>query len=213
MKKTIITLFIAASTSSSFAYLTTYEASTNTLSEGQASVSATSSDLTDIVTSTTTDFSLGTDIWSPESAGTVSNFSFTNADGTTHTFAGGTGTTITAVHFFGLDNSFTIDAGGVGFSLVSGWDSTLSATGLVSNVGSVNAVGLTSGTAITGANGNFDQGHGTIVFDSAVSSFTLTENSGAADTVTLQFSTAIPEPSSTALLGLGGLAFILRRRR
>lgn len=32
------------------------------------------------------------------------------------------------------------------------------------------------------------------------------------DSISLQF-TAIPEPSSTALLGLGGLAFALRRRR
>lgn len=81
-------------------------------------------------------------------------------------------------------------------------------------------------TGPTGATANFlgfdaidiDLQGGTAVVDLAAGTFTGLTGTGAAGTramnVDLSFSISpIPEPSSVALLGLGGLALIVRRRR
>jgi len=56
-----------------------------------------------------------------------------------------------------------------------------------------------------------------ITFGSIVTDYTIEATAGSnwrIESVDLQFSTAaVPEPSSAALLGLGGLALILRRRK
>ena len=60
---------------------------------------------------------------------------------------------------------------------------------------------------------------GTFVADAATQNFTVEGFNGATSTgaqlnaVTVFETTAVPEPSSTALLGLGGLALIMRRRK
>jgi hypothetical protein len=56
---------------------------------------------------------------------------------------------------------------------------------------------------------------GQTLADIGASSFnnTLAWTSSAGGTNTISYTTVIPEPSSTALLGLGALALVIRRRR
>ena len=128
---------------------------------------------------------------------------------------GGTG----VITISGLDDSLTYDLSAVGHMFV-GPNYGLSLTDPVSGeAGSYNSTGIINGGTSAGPNPN------------PITPLTLTglQSSGgvltlntvavngagiiSALTVTAVGTTAVPEPSSTVLLGLGGLAFVLRRRR
>lgn len=67
----------------------------------------------------------------------------------------------------------------------------------------------------TGANTDAGLGQyitGSFTADAATQNFSFTSGARQLNAIQLRL-TAVPEPSSTALLGLGGLAMILRRRR
>lgn len=84
------------------------------------------------------------------------------------------------------------------------------------------AQGATAGTYLYNTTSANPQGSGLISFGDASAnggitdvSFTWVSSINGGNTAFLGFAgtAVVPEPSSTALLGLGGLAFILRRRR
>jgi hypothetical protein len=179
-----------------------------TLEGGGLSVTAASgtgnSDIVSI--STIADFT--TTSYTPAASSTgINAWSMVNNNQSdTHTFTVDDASTmnITHVHIWGLLR--TLDFNEM-FTVSS------SSTGTSSTTSSV------TGPGVIGSS-NADQGQFTIKFDSPVTSFEITENlvsaKGAnADTFLIQVSgdfTPVPEPSSTALLGLGSLALMLRRR-
>jgi len=91
----------------------------------------------------------------------------------------------------------------------------------------ITALGSTNGTLLAptgftidkdGGNANSSRhiGHQDVTADGGydtVSTLTWTQNTASAGSISLAFSEAVPEPSSAALLGLGGLALIFRRRK
>ena len=96
----------------------------------------------------------------------------------------------------------------------NGTDTTIYQNGAAIGVFSGNALTITGNTAIGAAGDNggvfFDNLDGNILgfasYDSELSGAEIAAHSAA-------FFAPVPEPSSTALLGLGGLALILRRRK
>lgn len=74
--------------------------------------------------------------------------------------------------------------------------------------------GTPSSTPVHGNNGHLGvQKNGTAYFDGAMDELNMFTFTSGDDPVAALSINAVPEPSSTALLGLGGLALILRRRK
>lgn len=108
---------------------------------------------------------------------------------------------------------------------------TLGSTTVANTYGTFTVVG--GGTAVVSASGAVALGANetlTIVYPSTVnfeyatiasSGATVTDNgtvqitaaANGANLIATEFSPSVPEPSSTALLGLGGVALLLRRRK
>jgi len=193
-------------------YFENYSFASGTHTLGVASAGSVSTTST-LVSNVPTDYSLGTGVFSPESAGTVDTFSFNNNSSSgTITVATDSVTSITEVHIYGFLNSIVLSEN---FTLVSGWDVVQSGNTLTRSAA---ANGVGGATVAPGTSGNEGQAHATIRFDSAIaasSSFNITRaGSTGNDTVTVQFSgEVVPEPSSSLLIAIGGLFLITKRKR
>ncbi len=120
-------------------------------------------------------------------------------------FLGGGEITLT---FSSLDPSMTYDFLLYGARALNGADTTYTATGGNTDTGTITNV-LNNSTQTVNLSGLTANGSNEIVL--VISSINSDSNNGGALNY-LQL-TAVPEPSAAALLGLGGLSLILRRRK